>query len=594
MIISKEIIKKNHITISILTQKEENILNNLYKKCSKLFNQNRVNTKIPMKDFTQTLKSFEQWDELSKILEKARKYIKYKYSYRDALEIIWDCSDIHYNLINDNEIINLFIENGSIRKQYCSERWITKHISYIKYIYNKFPDFDDYDYVQRKHTKDYNKYKKNYGVAFYTIYKNEKKLPRCIGYIDKNGKHQDCPNHSPIIRVDVLKLKGIKYQGHCNPCSVRENERLIKIKERHIKEKKSYVKEKDFIKFVQNELVDKEQILKSLKEIEQKCYKNGNRTNLYNKITGFYLIMKDKYGIKAGLHEELEKKVFSLYKLYVNNYMLKKYITNNFCKRLCDINYTKQYGNRGISSSPKIKYKKIIEFYPVIKDFLLKYDNNNGKDFKNYLWLILIHLYQGNPLPYCETCGKPIFVYGSNYKYCNRKCNITNYHNSSKYALKVNKKYIYFDSSWELIYYYMKSKQNKIIRNPGLIQYKMNKKTHYYLPDFKVGKQYIEIKGDQFVKTNKKGQIIGLCNPYIKEKDKRYKDAQKLAMAKYKCMKQNKVKILSKSDIISIRDKFNKQFNYNPKGKDDSYAKYFEYQTIEGKKVYKISGKLAE
>lgn len=102
-----------------------------------------------------------------------------------------------------------------------------------------------------------------------------------------------------------------------------------------------------------------------------------------------------------------------------------------------------------------------------------------------------------------------------------------------------NKKYIYdgvyFDSSWELAYYYyLKSNNIDFEYQPDIMfKYIDGNKEHEYWPDFKVMNRIVEIKGNQFFKNGK------MYNPY---------DGSSLE-SKYKCMLDNNVLVLKEDDI---------------------------------------------
>ena len=104
------------------------------------------------------------------------------------------------------------------------------------------------------------------------------------------------------------------------------------------------------------------------------------------------------------------------------------------------------------------------------------------------------------------------------------------------------RKYVYndltFDSSWELAFYvFFKDKNVNIIQSTDFFEYPFNGKVHRYFPDFKMPcGLYVEIKGDQFVKSDGT-----LQNVYNKD-DLQYP-------AKYNCMVENSVVILTKVDI---------------------------------------------
>lgn len=68
---------------------------------------------------------------------------------------------------------------------------------------------------------------------------------------------------------------------------------------------------------------------------------------------------------------------------------------------------------------------------------------------------------------------------------------------------------IFFDSSWEVAYwFYNKENGNKLERNTKEFLYEYQNKTHRYLPDFFDGSNYIEIKGYEDEKCQAKYQSV--------------------------------------------------------------------------------------
>lgn len=97
---------------------------------------------------------------------------------------------------------------------------------------------------------------------------------------------------------------------------------------------------------------------------------------------------------------------------------------------------------------------------------------------------------------------------------------------------------IRFDSSWELAYYlYLIRNKIEFEYQPKIVfQYEYNGKIHYYMPDFKVGNEFVEIKGTHFFE-NKDG-TGKMINPYDRTLDEAYE-------AKHQCMLRNNVKIIT-------------------------------------------------
>ena len=103
---------------------------------------------------------------------------------------------------------------------------------------------------------------------------------------------------------------------------------------------------------------------------------------------------------------------------------------------------------------------------------------------------------------------------------------------------------IYFDSSWELAYYfYLKFKNIKFTYHPKTFfeYFDSNSKIRKYFPDFLVEEEFIEIKGDYFFKNGK------LINPYTTNLQEEVK-----AENKFKCMVENNIKILTYKDLKDI------------------------------------------
>lgn len=97
---------------------------------------------------------------------------------------------------------------------------------------------------------------------------------------------------------------------------------------------------------------------------------------------------------------------------------------------------------------------------------------------------------------------------------------------------------IHFDSSWELYYYiYLTDNNIEFEYQPNIsFTYNNNK----YFPDFKIGNNLYEIKGEHFFDTN--GNMI---NPYDETQNDLYE-------AKHQCMLKNNVIILRKTDLEHV------------------------------------------
>ena len=124
-------------------------------------------------------------------------------------------------------------------------------------------------------------------------------------------------------------------------------------------------------------------------------------------------------------------------------------------------------------------------------------------------------------------------------------------------AERYQKKYQYdnewFDSLPEIQYYInLKESGEPFEYHPKIhYTYEYDHKKHYYYPDFKVGEEYIELKGPHFfgAKCSKDVDLsdttVTMINPYNRKYDQ-------LAQAKYECMKRNNIKIII---VDSIKDR---------------------------------------
>lgn len=123
---------------------------------------------------------------------------------------------------------------------------------------------------------------------------------------------------------------------------------------------------------------------------------------------------------------------------------------------------------------------------------------------------------------------------------------------------KIKQKYIYdnnkFDSAPEIAFYiWLKDNDVDFTYMPNeVLYYEFNGKAYFYMPDFKVGNEYVELKGDQFFTENGK-----MCNPYDHSQDERYE-------AKHQCMLKNNVKILKTTDYMKyidyVKSKYGKRY----------------------------------
>lgn len=115
---------------------------------------------------------------------------------------------------------------------------------------------------------------------------------------------------------------------------------------------------------------------------------------------------------------------------------------------------------------------------------------------------------------------------------------------------KCRQKYIYqnigFDSSPEIAFYiYHKDNNIDFEYQPNIsFKYVFDNKVHKYFPDFKVGDQYFEIKGDHFFKDGKM-----ICPFRNKDwTDEQYQYECDKYEAKHQCMLKNNIIILMNND----------------------------------------------
>lgn len=306
-----------------------------------------------------------------------------------------------------------------------------------------------------------------------------------------------------------------KYCSHsCSNSNKEHNEKIIKTREKHKSE------DKDFLK----------KINEKQKKTKLERYGNSNYTNREKA----HKTIKEKYGtdwfVQTEQFKEKQKETYIEHYGVDHNWKSKK--SRDKMKQTClELYNDENYNNREKSKQTSLKKygvdnpakSKIVQD-KMKQTYLLRYGvDHNFKD---------------------EECKKKI-----------RQTNIKKYGvpypTSCRYFYDNN----YFDSSWEVAYYiWLKDNSIKFEYHTKTFEYKdENEKIHIYELDFVVdnnGKQeYIEIKGPQFF--NDKGE---LCSIFNKNKN------NSLAIAKFKCMKENNVKILSEHEITPILTYIDKQY----------------------------------
>ena len=124
-----------------------------------------------------------------------------------------------------------------------------------------------------------------------------------------------------------------------------------------------------------------------------------------------------------------------------------------------------------------------------------------------------------------------------------------------KQATKYKYKNINFDSKPEIAYYiWLKDNNIDFEYQPNVkFEYLYENKLYYYIPDFKVENEYIEIKGLQFFKNYDIKETM--INPFDRTQDAKYE-------AKHQCMIKNNVKIITNTKIYEdyIKNKYGKTY----------------------------------
>lgn len=130
---------------------------------------------------------------------------------------------------------------------------------------------------------------------------------------------------------------------------------------------------------------------------------------------------------------------------------------------------------------------------------------------------------------------------------------------------KIHKKWyfdnVYFDSSWELIYYiWLKDNNINFEYQKDRLPYYFNNKLRYYEVDFTVEGKYVEIKGPQ--SFDKNGNMINIYDRTLDE----------VANHKYYCMLSNNVEIITNIEPYEnyVNNKYGKNYinNFRKENKD--------------------------
>lgn len=124
-----------------------------------------------------------------------------------------------------------------------------------------------------------------------------------------------------------------------------------------------------------------------------------------------------------------------------------------------------------------------------------------------------------------------------------------------KQATKYKYENMNFDSKPEIAYYiWLKDNNIDFEFQPNVkFEYLYENKLYYYIPDFKVENEYIEIKGLQFFKNYDINETM--INPFDRTQDAKYE-------AKHQCMIKNNVKILTDTKIYEnyVKNKYGRTY----------------------------------
>lgn len=132
-----------------------------------------------------------------------------------------------------------------------------------------------------------------------------------------------------------------------------------------------------------------------------------------------------------------------------------------------------------------------------------------------------------------------------------RNCGYDYYTQSPEYHKTKHHKYISpkypgitFDSKWEIkVYDFLTTNRIDFEYQPNVVfMYEFNDRTWTYHPDFRVGNNVYEIKGDHFFRINESGHEV-MINPYKGKgwSDEKYKQSCDKAECKHQCMLRNNV-----------------------------------------------------
>ena len=119
-----------------------------------------------------------------------------------------------------------------------------------------------------------------------------------------------------------------------------------------------------------------------------------------------------------------------------------------------------------------------------------------------------------------------------------------------------------FDSTWEIIVYdYLSSNKISFEYQPCIsFHYEYDGKHFTYHPDFRVGDNIVEVKGDHYFRINEETGKEEMYKPHRNKRwsDERYEWECAKEEAKHQCMIMNNVIILRRKQIESILVNINK------------------------------------
>ena len=203
-----------------------------------------------------------------------------------------------------------------------------------------------------------------------------------------------------------------------------------------------------------------------------------------------------------------------------------------------------KYGVENVSQSEEIKNKKIATFQ---KHYNVQY-GFQSKEVIDKIERTMVEKYGVKHILQSET-------YKNAFKQtCINRFGVDHPMHNDIIRRKTRKGYYYdnvfFDSSWELcMYIYLKDNNIDFTYQPKDcdFEYSFDNSIHKYFPDFKIGEEYVELKGDHMID---KHSGCWIPPPYVKIKysPEQYKYECNRVCAKYKCAMANSVKVLTQKD----------------------------------------------